>query len=78
MTSTFIGDIHDRMLAYANQDDYYVTRNLLKEGANEIARLRQIVDNPINKQIPPCCGHAYQPDDCTSLHPRPTDRGVGK
>lgn len=78
MTSTSTGDIHDRMLAYANQDDYHVTRNLLKEGANEIARLRTIVDNPINRQIPPCSGHAYQQENSTCICVRTDDRGVGK
>lgn len=49
-------NIEDRMIDYAQQDEYHVTQNLLIEGANEIARLRK----EIQRRIPPCSAHAFQ------------------
>ena len=72
------GDIANDMLAYASQDDYYTTRNLLIKGAHEICRLRALVDQCAKTKIPPCSGHAYQQDDCPGLYHRLDDRGVGK
>ena len=55
--------IEDRMIAYAEQDDYHVTQNLLIQGANEIIRLRK----ELALRISPCNGHAFEPENnCTS------------
>lgn len=78
MTSTSTGNIVDDMLAYASNDDYMVTRNLLYKGANEILRLRSIVDKYAQSRIPPCSGHAYQQNDCQCICTGSCNRGVGK
>ena len=69
-----MNNIEDRMIEYAQHDDYHVTQNLLIQGANEITRLRQALE----RKISPCSGHAYQQNDCNCVHSGSCCRNVGK
>ena len=54
-----MSNIEDRMLEYAQHDDYHVTQNLLIQGANEITRLRQA----LGRRLSPCSAHAFQTEN---------------